>query len=105
METLTAILAIVLAGLGSVLAVLAALATRRFGERRFLLLSLAFGLVAITAALAAIAELDLTGIKWFDETFALEPVPLVMFTASLLLVYGVMAAPRRRGGEDRARGA
>lgn len=101
-EPLAAGFAVVLAALAAILATLALVAGRRFGERRFLLLACAFGLVALTAVFALVAELDLTHIVWFDETFALEPVPLALLTIALVIIYGAMAAPRRRASEDHA---
>jgi MFS family permease len=104
MEPLAAVLALILTALAAFLSVLAGLATRRFGERRFLLVGLAFALVAVFAALGLIAELGVLPIPWYDEAFALEPVPLALLIAALLLVYAAMASPRRRENGNHARG-
>ncbi|HXQ94982.1 MAG TPA: hypothetical protein VN864_07460 [Thermoplasmata archaeon] len=96
MELWAAALALVLAALAAFLTVLAGVASRRFGERRFLLFGLAFGLVTAMAVLAVAAELDFAPVPWFDETFALGPVPLAILALALLLIYGAMMAPAAR---------
>jgi drug/metabolite transporter (DMT)-like permease len=95
MELLAAVLGAVLCVLAGFLAALAGLASRRFGERRFLLVGSAFGLVSAMAFLALIAELGLVNILWYDEAFALEPVPVAFLLVALVLIYGAMTAPRR----------
>lgn len=102
MELLAAILATSLFGLAAALSVLAWAASRRFGERRFLIVGSAFGLVAAMAVLAIAAEADLVQAPWFDEAFALEPVPLGILLVALLLVYAAMTTapgPRRDRGD------
>lgn len=97
------VLGSVLCLLAGILSVLAWAATRRFGERRFLLVGSAFGLVSAMAFLAVIAELDVVGLRWFDEAFALEPVPIGFLLIALVLIYGAMTAPRR-GRENSGHG-
>ena len=89
------VLAIVLAVLAGFLTILAWLAAQRFGERRFMLVGSAFALVTGMATLAVVAELDLVDIHWFDEAFALEPVPLTILLLALVLIYGAMVSPPR----------
>jgi hypothetical protein len=95
-ELLAVGLGVLLAGLAAVLTALSALAARRFGERRFLLFGVAFALIAAMAVLAEVAELDLVSAAWYDETFALEPAPLAIFSLALVLVYAAMIAPALR---------
>lgn len=90
MEALAAAIGLVLVALSAFLTVLAWMASRRFTERRILLLAIAFLLVWALAVLAVIAELDVTSVKWFDETFALEPVPSTILLVALTLIYVAM---------------
>ncbi|MCI4368514.1 MAG: hypothetical protein L3K09_02990 [Thermoplasmata archaeon] len=96
MELAAVVLGIILCGLAGFLTVLAWLAARRFGERRFMMVGSAFGLVSVMALLAVIAEVDLVDIRWFEEAFALEPVPVAVLLLALLLIYGAMIAPPRK---------
>jgi len=103
-DLLAVAVGVVLAVFASVLAALAGAAWTRFREGRFLLVGLAFLIVAVVAALAIVAEFDITGATWFDEAFTLEPVPLALLLVAVLLIYGAMV--RRNppaGGAHHAR--
>jgi hypothetical protein len=87
-------LGIALALLAGVLTGLAWVAWRRFEEGRFFLVGAAFLLVAVLAILAVVAELGVVAAAWYDEAFALEPVPLALLLVAILLIYSAMV--RRR---------
>ena len=105
MELAAVVLAIVLSAMAGFLSVLAFLASRRFVERRFTLVALAFALVSAMAFLALIAELEVLDVRWFDEAFALEPVPLATLLIALILIYAAMVSPRRAIGSSGHGGA
>jgi len=99
-EFLAGMLSIVLAALAGVLGCLALMASQRFQERRFFLIGTAFLVMMVTAVLAALAEFDVFATSWYDESFALEPVPLALLILTVLLVYGAMSGRHRPPGSS-----
>jgi ABC-type spermidine/putrescine transport system permease subunit II len=101
MELLAGVLSIVLAALAGTLGSLALMASQRFHERRFFLIGSAFLVMMVTAVLAALAEFDVFATSWYDESFALEPVPLALLIVTVVLVYGAMGGRHRPAGSSR----
>ena len=103
MELLAEILAILVAVLAGVLFYLAVASFRRFGERRFLFVGLAFLTIALMGVLAFLSESEITGNQFVDETFAIEPAPLILLMVALVLVY-IGLVDGRRPSPDPDRG-
>lgn len=90
-------LALGLTALSVVLGILAGLASRRFGEGRFLVVAVGFGLMAVIGLLAFVSEFY----NLLDEAFAVEPAPLALLVVAVGLVFYALVPrePRRGGGE------
>jgi hypothetical protein len=93
-EWLAVALAVVLVALSGTLAGIAWSAARRFQERRFLLIALAFLTVGATAVMSLIDET----VDLFDEQFAVEPGPLLLLVIALALLYVALLRGTRAPG-------
>lgn len=87
-------LAIVLMAFSGTLAALAVVTSRRFGERRFLLIAAGFSAVTVAAVLAAVSELY----EVFDEMFAIGAAPLLLLVVATGFLYLAMFRTRSPPG-------
>lgn len=92
-EWVTVALASVVVALAAILTTVAWSAARRFEERRFTFIAVAFLVMSVTGVMSIIDEtLDL-----FDEQFAMEPGPLLLIVVALSLLYlGLLRGDRIR---------
>ncbi|MCI4368574.1 MAG: hypothetical protein L3K09_03315 [Thermoplasmata archaeon] len=95
-EWLAVGLTVVLVAASAILTFIAWTATRRFEERRFLLITLAFFVVFVTGIVALLDET----IDLFHEQFAIEPGPLVLIVFSQGLLYLALLRGSRPRGTD-----
>jgi hypothetical protein len=92
-EWLTVALALVVVVLAAILTTIAWSAARRFEERRFAYITVAFLVMSLTGVMSIIDEtFDL-----FDEQFAMEPGPLLLIVVALAFLYlGLLRGDRMR---------
>ncbi len=87
-------LAIVLVALAGVLTGVAWAAARRFEDRRFFLIGIAFLTLSLTGVLSILSE----SFGAFDEAFTVEPAPLFLIVLAVAVLYVALFQARLGGG-------